>query len=287
MKITPKKNIKAIVISDGTGETATNITRAVMTQFPGREVFFTRYKNIRSIEQIDSVFNEATLHHDLIIYTIVSQELRNYIIERAKKDHVRCVDLLGPMLEIFSNVIEEEPKYQPGLLHAVNDEYFKRVGAMEFTLNHDDAKNLQSLDKADIILVGISRTSKTPLSIYLSLEGRKVVNIPIVLNTELPKQLFEIDQRKIFALTIDADALCEIRKNRLTRLGIEQEGDYANIERVHEEIEWANKVFENNRRWPVFNVTGKALEEIAAEIIKLVNMRQSNQFKQSKRFQDS
>ncbi len=280
--------LKVVVISDGTGETASAITRAAMTQFQDKEIFFTRYKNIRTKEQIDAIFQEAAIHHDIVVYTIVSVELRAYIAELSKRDHVRSVDVMGPLLTVFSNFFEAEPNYQPGLLHAVNDQYFKRVAAIEFTLNHDDGRNINSLEEADVVLVGISRTSKTPLSMYLSLEGIKTVNVPIVMGVALPEKLFQIDQRKIFGLTIDSDELFKIRKNRLSRLGLSNdEGDYADISKVTQEIEWANKIFSENKRWPVFNVTGKALEETAAEIMKLLNMRKVNRFKQSKRFSDN
>ncbi len=280
--------LKVIVISDGTGETASAITRAAMAQFQEKEIFFTRYKNIRSREQIDAIFQEAAIHHDIVVYTIVSVELRLYISELSKRDHVRSVDVMGPLLSAFSNFFESEPDYQPGILHAVNDQYFKRVAAIEFTLNHDDGRNISSLDEADVVLVGISRTSKTPLSMYLSLEGIKVVNVPIVMGVDVPEKLFQIDQRKIFGLTIDSDALFQIRKNRLNRLGLtNDEGDYADMSKVTEEIEWANRIFAVNKRWPIFNVTGKALEETAAEIIKLLNMRKVNRFKQSKRFDEN
>ena len=279
--------LKVIVISDGTGETASAITRAAMAQFQDKEIYFTRYKNIRTREQVDAIFQEAALHHDIVIYTIVSIELRTYIAELSKRDHVRAVDVMGPLLTAFSNFFEAEPNYKPGLLHAVNDQYFKRVAAIEFTLNHDDGRNINSLEEADVVLVGISRTSKTPLSMYLSLEGIKTVNVPIVMNVQLPEKLFQIDQRKIFGLTIDPDELFKIRKNRLSRLGLaNDEGDYADILKVTQEIEWANKIFSENKRWPIFNVTGKALEETAAEIIKLLNMRKINRFKQSKRFDE-
>jgi regulator of PEP synthase PpsR (kinase-PPPase family) len=286
--IQPHDRLKVIVISDGTGETASAITRAAMTQFQDKEIFFTRYKNIRTREQIDAIFQDAAIHHDIVVYTIVSVELRAYIAELSKRDHVRSVDVMGPLLTAFSNFFEAEPNYQPGLLHAVNDQYFNRVAAIEFTLNHDDGKNMNSLEEADVILVGISRTSKTPLSMYLSLEGIKVVNVPIVMGVTPPEKLFQVDQRKIFGLTIDPDALFQIRKNRLSRLGLTQdEGDYADIAKVSEEIEFASKIFSENKRWPVFNVTGKAVEETAAEIIKLLNMRKVNRFKQSKRFDES
>lgn len=276
--------LKVIVISDGTGETATAITRAAMTQFADKDIFFTRYKNVRSKEQIDAIFQEAAIHHDIVVYTIVSLELRKHIETLTRRDHVRSVDILGPLLGAFSNFFEAEPSHVPGLLHAVNDDYFKRVSAIEFTLNHDDGRNIDSLEEADVVLVGISRTSKTPLSIYLSLEGMRVVNVPIVMGLPLPEKLFQIDQRKIFCLTIDPEALHQIRKNRLSRLGVQADGDYADLTKVIQEVEWANRLFAENKRWPTFNVTGKALEETAAEIMKLVSMRKVNRFKQSKRF---
>jgi regulator of PEP synthase PpsR (kinase-PPPase family) len=285
MPMEQKKNLKVIVISDGTGETATSMTRAAITQFQDKEIYFTRYKNVRTKDHLDAIFQEAAIHHDMVVYTIVSPELRLHIKELSKTEKVRSVDLIGPLLSSFSNVFEVEPDYQPGLLHAVNDKYFEKVAAVEFTLNHDDGRNIKSLEEADVILLGISRTSKTPLSIYLSMEGIKVVNVPIIMDLPIPEKIFEVDQRKIFGLTIDPHALHEIRKNRLTRLGVDQEGEYADISKVAQEIEWANNLFSENKRWPVFNVTGKALEETAAEITKLLNMRKQNRFKQKKRFQ--
>lgn len=282
------KRLKIIIISDGTGETATAISRAIMTQFPEREVFFTRFKNVRTNEQVDAIFTEAAIHHDLIIYTIVTSELRDYIGVVARNRHVRALDLIGPALTAFSNYFEQEPMSQPGLLHAVNDEYFNRVAAMEFTLNHDDGRNLESLSLADVVLVGISRTGKTPLSVYLSQHGVKVVNVPLVQGTQIPEGLFKIDQRRVFALTIDPDALLEIRKKRLSTLGAASHtGDYADQSKVLEELEWANNIFKENKRWPVFNVTEKAIEETASEILRLLNMRKNNIFKQNKRKEES
>ena len=277
------KKLKIIVISDGTGETATAICRAAMIQFKGKDVYFTRYKNVRKKEQINAIFTEAAIHHDLVTYTLVQSELREHIAELSRTKHVKSLDLLGPALTSFSNHFDLEPSQSPGILHQVNDEYFQRVAAMEFTLNHDDGKNIDSLHLADIVLVGISRTSKTPLSIYLSHKGLKIVNIPIIYNQHPPDEVFNIDQRKIFALTIDSSALIEIRRKRLGRLGaVNHTGDYADQSKVLKEVEWADNLYKENKRWPVFNVTNKALEETASEILKLINMRQNNIFKQKK-----
>jgi [pyruvate, water dikinase]-phosphate phosphotransferase / [pyruvate, water dikinase] kinase len=266
--------VKIIIVSDGTGETATSVARAAMIQFDNRDAYFTRYKNVRTSEQIEAIFEEAAIHHDIILYTIVSPDLRKVISDYSMKKHVPSLDLLGPVLTILSNFFHSEPTAIPGKLHKVDEEYFKRVAAMEFTLNHDDGKNYSSLHLCDIVLLGISRTSKTPLSMYLSLNGIKVVNIPLVPGIDLPMELKSIDQRKIFGLTIDPVALHEIRQKRLNRLGqTNSSNDYGDMSKVMDEVEWANKIFKENKRWPVINVTGKAVEETAAEILKILDMR--------------
>ena len=273
-----------MILSDGTGETATTMARATMKQFQQHDIYFTRYKNVRTTEQVDALFTEAANEHNLIIYTIVKKEIREYVAKLSRSKHIRSLDLLGPMLTSFSNFFDTEPQNEPGLLRQVNKEYFERVNAMEFTLNHDDGQNKESLHLANVVLVGISRTSKTPLSLYLSLQGVKVVNVPLILGTPLPKELKKIDQRKIFGLTINPDTLYDIRKNRLRRMGLrDKDGDYASLKKVIEEVEWANKIFSENKRWSVFNVTGRALEEMAAEILRFLELRENNIFKQKKR----
>jgi regulator of PEP synthase PpsR (kinase-PPPase family) len=278
-----KKRMKIIIISDGTGETATNVSRAVMTQFKDCDVYFTRYKNVRTTAQVDSIFEEAAIHHDLIMYTVVDMGIRDYITNLSREKHVKTLDVLGPAITSFSNYFDEEPNQKPGLLYEVNDDYFKRMDAMEFTLNHDNGGNLKSLHLADIVLIGVSRTSKTPLSIYLSLDGIKVTNLQLSYKKDLPKELFEIDQRKIFALTIDAHTLNTIRKNRLdNNKKIDLEKEYATDEFITKEIDWANQIFSQNKRWPVFDVANKALEETATEIKRLLDMRKNNSDKQSR-----
>ena len=283
------KQIKVIIISDGTGETATSVARAAMPQFEGKDVFFTRYKNVRDETRIDSIFKKAAMEHDVIIYTIVSAKLREYIKKIARKKTMRTIDLLGPILTAFSNVLGQGPREGPGLLHKVDDEYFNRMSSMEFTINHDDGQNLKSLHLADVVLIGASRTSKTPLSIYLSQHGIKVANIPLIYGVSLPRELFDIDQRKIFALAIEPAALKEIRKKRLDQLGVggggakaarsrEYTDTYADEEKILQEIQWTYDIFKS-KKWPVLNVTNRALEETAADIIKLINRRKNNPFK--------
>ena len=269
-----RKELRIIVLSDGTGETASQITKAAMLQFSDKEIYFTRYKNIRTKAQVDAIFDDAAIHHDMIVYTIVSPDLREFITQKAMERQVPVIDLLGPLLNTMANFFKLEPKSLPGIYRQVNDRYFRRIEAMEYTIRHDDGKDLTELDKADIIVLGISRTSKTPLSMYLSHQGWKVCNIPIIKGFDLPPEINDADQKKIVGLTISADTLQSIRKARLERLGQEEGGDYASMDQVLEEIEYADQIFRKNKRWPVFNVTGKALEETASEIIKLmVNRR--------------
>jgi regulator of PEP synthase PpsR (kinase-PPPase family) len=265
--------LRIIVLSDGTGETASQITKAAMVQFSDKEIYFTRYKNIRTKAQVEAIFDDAAVHHDLVVYTIVSPELREFIAAKAAEKNVPVIDLLGPLLNAMAGFFQLTPKSLPGLFHQVNDRYFKRIEAMEFTIRHDDGRDLTELDKADIIILGISRTSKTPLSMYLSHQGWKVCNVPIIKDFELPPELLAADQRKIVCLTINPDTLHTIRKVRLERLGQEEGGEYASLDKVLEEIDYADQLYRKNKRWPVFNVTGKALEETASEIIKLMVSR--------------
>lgn len=271
--MTNRQGKRILIVSDGTGETAAQMTKAAMVQFSNHDVYFTRYKNVRNEAQIEAICEDAALSKDLLIYTIVSPTLRAFLIAKARTHSIPTVDLLGPLLAGLAGYFGYEPLSIAGLLHDVNEDYFKRIDAMEYTIQHDDGKDLTGLDKADVVILGISRTSKTPLSMYLSHQGWKVANIPLIQGFEVPKELLEIDQRRIVGLTIDAQDLATIRRNRLQRLGQDKGGEYADPDKVNQEIEYANELFRKNRRWPVFNVTGKALEETASEIIKLMASR--------------
>tara|TARA_Y100001954_G_scaffold49727_1_gene52539 strand:+ start:18995 stop:19846 length:852 start_codon:yes stop_codon:yes gene_type:complete len=277
--VSSKKKIKIVIISDGTGETASAVSRAIMAQFKSTNAYYTRFKNIRSDQQIDSIFKQVAKNHNLILYTIVNQKLREKISLLARAYTIRTIDLLGPSLTTFSNILDQEPDLKPGSLYEINDEYFKRVQAMEYTLNHDDGKCLNTIHLADIVLIGISRTSKTPLSVFLSQLGKKVANVPLVYGSKIPKQLEEIDQRKIFALTINPETLMEIRKKRLERLKANGfHGEYADNSNVIKELEWANELYKRNKKWVTFNITNKALEDTASEILKILQFREKNVF---------
>jgi len=268
----PQKRV--VLVSDGTGETAAMLAKAAMVQFEDdHEVYFTRYKNIRNESQIDAICDDASPKKELVLYTLASPKLRQYLASRLRDLAIPSVDLLGPVLSGLAAYFGYEPKSVAGLLHDVNETYYQRIEAMEYTLAHDDGKDLTGLEKADLVILGISRTSKTPLSMYLSHQGWRVANIPLILGFELPKEILAIDQRRIVGLTIDGEMLSTIRRNRLQRLGPSRAGEYADPARVLTELDYATELFRRNRRWPVFDVTGKALEEIASEIIRLMASR--------------
>jgi len=261
------------IISDGTGETAATMTRAALVQYDQMDINIVRCKNVRTEAQVESVINEAFEKQGIILHTVVSPSMRAKIHELASEKGLLSVDLLGPLLNALDRYFGVHSEGEAGLLRTVDERYYRRVEAIEYTVKHDDGKCLSDLDKADIILVGVSRTSKTPLSIFLSHKGWKVANIPLVLDTPLPKELFEVDQRKIVGLMIDIDSLSRIRRNRLEKFNQDPGGEYASLSYIEKEIQYAQEVFRKNRRWPVFNVTERALEETAAEITRIVIAR--------------
>lgn len=266
---------KIFVVSDGTGETAMGMLKAALVQYEGLDIKLSRFKNVRNFSQIERILEQAKEETGFVVYTLVSKSMRKEIKDKSRQMNVPTVDLLGGLLEsldlFFDTISSSDP--EAGLLRTVDEKYFKRIEAIEFTVRHDDGKTTQQLAEADIVLVGISRTSKTPLSIFLSHKGWKVANIPLVPDTPLPKELFEIDQKKIVGLTIDENKLRMIRRKRLENFGQDPGGSYANMEQIQKEINYANEIFKKNRRWPVVNVTDRALEETAAEVARIVSAR--------------
>lgn len=264
------------IISDGTGETAATMIRAALVHFHDRELNIVRNKNLRTEEQIESVMSEVFARQGLVVHTVVSNSLRQKIKQSAAEKGIPEIDLLGPVMAIlegYFGMAQGQETHEAGVLRTVDEKYFKRIEAIEYTVRHDDGKILGDLDQADIVLIGISRTSKTPLSIFLSHKGWKVANVPLVINTPLPKELFQIDQRKVVGLMIDGDTLLRIRRKRLEKFGQDPGGEYASTRYIEQEMEYAQALFKKNRKWPVFNVTDRALEETAAEILRIVASR--------------
>jgi [pyruvate, water dikinase]-phosphate phosphotransferase / [pyruvate, water dikinase] kinase len=262
------------VVSDGTGETASTMIKAALVQYPARDIIVVRYKNVRSEEQVEAVIADAYEKKGVLVYTVVSFQLRQKIRELSTTKGLQAVDLLGPLLNALDlSFGGDSQAHRAGLLRTVDDQYFRRIEAIEYTVKHDDGKSFAALQEADIILVGISRTSKTPLSIFLSHKGWKVANIPIVLGQSLPENLFKVDQRKIIGLVIDPENLHRIRRRRLEKFRQDPGGEYASREHIQMEIDYSLELFKQHKRWPVFNITDRALEETSGEIIRIVATR--------------
>lgn len=269
----PEQIYTIYIISDGTGETAATMIRAALVQYTEKEINLQRCKNIRSEDQVRNVIDECFEKRGMVAYTFASPNLRQKTAELCVERSIPAIDFLGPLINTLDHFFGVPSSKQVGALRQTDDMYYKRIEAIEYTVRHDDGKTLNELDKADIVLVGISRTSKTPLSIFLSHKGWKVANVPLVPGSPLPEQLFKIDQRKIIGLIIDIDSLQRIRKNRLEKFGQDSGGEYASSSQILKEIEYAEDLFKQNKRWPVFNVTERALEETASEIVRLIASR--------------
>lgn len=267
------------VLSDGTGETAMTMTKAALVHYTTYDFNIVRCKNVRTVQHVESSINDAYEKKAFIIHTFVTPQLRLLVKDKSAGLGLKQVDLLGPLLtelDQFFNIVGSEK--EAGILHSVDEKYYRRVEAIEFTVKHDDGKLLNDLDKADIVLIGISRTSKTPLSLFLSHKGWKVANIPMVMGVPLPEEIFKVDQRKIVGLIIEPDSLHRIRRNRLEKFGQDPGGDYARIDKIYDEIDYAKDIFSQNKRWPVFNVTERALEETATEILRMICNRMGLKF---------
>lgn len=262
-----------IVASDGTGRTAEQALNAAFTQYEGTDLEVIVKPGIRTRLQVLEVVEEALAKKAFIVHTLVSNEIRSIMLETARRMNVEAIDLMGPLLLRLSNLFANAPSEKPGLFHEINRDYFRRIEAMEYTFRHDDGQRDHELDKADIILLGVSRTFKTPLSIYLAIKGWLVANVPIVLDVRPPEILYRIDPQKIFGLTTYPSHLALLRKTRHEHLG-GLTGGYASYDYVARELRFANNIFQLHPQWTVINVTSKAIEEIASEILDVFGSRQ-------------
>lgn len=265
---TQKAEYHIYIVSDATGETAETVMLAALSQFKKKDMMITRISNVRTEEHIRSIVKDAVELKGLIVYTLVSERLRNVIKEEAYKYDVLAIDIIGPILDTLTSYLGKSPQAKPGLIHKIDELYFKRIEAIEFTVKHDDGQNLRTIGEADIVLVGVSRSTKTPLSVYLAKEGWKVANIPIVMDIPLPHELFFINQGKIVGLMVDPEKLSNIRKARLRHLGQEQSA-YADIDHISQEVIYGKDICRRNK-WPLLNVTNRAVEEVASEILTLI-----------------
>ncbi len=260
------------LLSDATGETAEKMVLAAMTQFRDKPVRMIRVNNVRTKNQVYESLDEALASGALVVYTIVNRELAQLAHDECDSLGLISIDLLTPLLMKVAHFVGRSPKETPGLLHGVDEAYFRRIEAIEFTVKQDDGQEPRNLYQADIVLVGISRTSKTPLSIYLAHRGWKVANVPLVKGIDPPAELFEVDPKRIAALIIDPQRLVEVRAARLRNLGQDPRAAYADYEEIEEELKFAKKFFRGHP-WAVIDVSSKAVEETANEVLVRLGLK--------------
>ena len=261
-----------MIISDATGETAERMVRAATLQF-SEPVQIRLYSRVRLESELENILEKASELRALVVFTVVNTEERALISQLVERYNIETVDLIGALISKLATYIGSAPAGVPGLLHSINDDYFRRIEAVEFAVKNDDGAEPRNLPKADLVLVGISRTSKTPLSTYLAQRGLKVANVPLVLGIDPPEELAQVDDRKVFGLIIQPDILMRIRQARLKHLGMSNESDYGKRNHIEHEINYAREVFRKHPNWPVIDVTNRAIEETAADILRIYQER--------------
>jgi len=260
------------IISDGTGDTAEKVVRAALHQFKGYLVHVRVFPNVTELGQLERLIRLASREEAQVVTTLVRNDMRIAAQEFAKQHRIRYSDLIGSLLDHLSVFLRAQPAGVPGRMHKADDDYFRRIEAIEFTVKADDGKEPRMLPDADIILVGVSRTSKTPLSVFLAHKGYRVSNVPIVLDRPPPNALLNADQQRVFALTISPDCLMEIRRQRLKTMMVSR-SNYSDMNYILAELSWAEDLYRANPYWPVIDVTRKAVEETAATILKIMDER--------------
>jgi len=258
------------LISDSTGETLDRIFLALKAQFVNIEYKIHSYSFTRTENQIYKILDDANkIENSIILYTIVDNNLAKYLTNISDKKNIPCFGVLGNLILNFSKILNQKASHEPSGQHALNDEYYERIEAIQFTMNHDDGNLVSDIEKSDIVLVGVSRTSKTPTSIYLANRGFKTSNIPLVNENSLPVKLRENPQLTcVVGLSTEPERLVDIRKNRMNSLKESENIKYTSLENVKKEVNEAKKTFQKYR-WPSIDVTRKSVEEAAASIIKI------------------
>lgn len=259
-------NFTIFTLSDATAEMAHNLALAATKQFPKHQAKIVRVPKVRDKTAIEDCVLRAKDCHGIIFFTFVSGEMRQELLQLSEQHQVIAIDVLGPILGALSNYFHELPSSEPGLQYKLTQNYFRRTEAMEFTVKHDDGLGLETIANADVLLLGVSRTSKTPLSIYLAYQGYRCANIPIVKGVPVPKLIENMDPSKVVGLTISPLKLSMIRGERLKKLGRPDTEVYAQIEYVKDELKYAHDLFKSLGIL-VLDVTGKAIEETASEIL--------------------
>ena len=264
------------LISDSTGETLDRIFLALQAQFLGFKYNSHQYAFTRTENQILKILETCKKNkNSIILYTIVDSSLAKFLAENSKKENIPCFGVLGDLILNFSKLLNQKASHIPSGQHVLDEDYYKRIEAIQFTMNHDDGKDVEQIEKSDIVLLGVSRTSKTPTSVYLANRGFKTCNIPIVAENSLPNKLTKNPKIScVVGLITEAERLIEVRKNRMTLLKETEQSTYVNLEQIKKEIEISKNLF-RKYNWPSIDVTRKSVEEIAASVIKIYDIMHS------------
>ena len=265
------------LISDSTGETLDRVFLAIKAQFKNIEYDVKSYFFTRTENQVSKIIDEAKKNNNaIILYTIVDTSLAKFLANKGNEKEIPCFSVLGNLIMNFSKLLNQKASHVPSGQHALNEEYYERIEAIQFTMAHDDGNLVEDVDKADLILLGVSRTSKTPTSIYLANKGYKTLNIPLVNEQSIPESLKKNPKLScVVGLTTEPQRLVDIRKNRMNALKEKENTNYTNISKIEKEINEAKKTF-TKYKWPTIDVTRKSVEETAASIIKIYEINKNN-----------
>lgn len=255
------------VLSDSTGETGAKVVQAALLQFRHERVSLRIFSNLRDADAIRQTLQQAAAENALVVYTLVRSDQRTVLHDHAAEHRVQAVDLMGPLMARVGAWLGEAPISTPGLLHRMDEEYFRRIEAMEFAVKNDDGQLPRNLKNADIVVIGVSRTSKTPVSFTLAQRGYRVANVPLVLDVPPPPELDALDPRRVYGLAIEPQRLLEIRRARLRHLGVTEGSGYAALDQIRRELRWAKDIYRHHPDWNIIDVTHRAVEETASEVL--------------------
>ena len=263
------------MVSDATGETVQSVARACLVQFENIKPTESLWTLVRTEGQVEKVISGIEANPGFVLYTLVDAKVRTKLQDACRRIQVPCISVLQPIMAAFGGFLNIEQQARPGRQHLLDNEYFARISAMDFAMSHDDGQGTWNLEEADVVLVGVSRTSKTPTCIYLANRRIKAANIPIILGMEVPDELFSLTHPLVVGLVKETGSLVQVRRNRLRMLNEGDSSEYADPDAVAEEVKFANRIIAGPG-WPVIDVTRRSIEETAASIMQmLTEARQS------------
>ena len=263
------------LVSDSTGETLDRIFLSLKSQFANFEYNKKEFAFIRTEQQIDKIISECNkINNSIILYTIVETKLAKYLAGQSEKFSVPCFGVLGNLILSFSKLLNQKAIHKPSAQHVLDEDYYKRIEAIQYTMSHDDGKKVDDINKADVVLLGVSRTSKTPTSIYLANRGYKTVNIPLVLDQKIPEDLKSNKYSCIVGLIADPERLSDIRRNRVAIMNDQKLKEYTDLDSIKKEVDDSKKLFKKNN-WPIIDVTRRSVEETAASILKIIDIKKN------------